>query len=159
MWVNSADSSTKYWVHPVKGHINGLEEKVRVIISKRHPGDKRPEYFMCTDPDYPMRKVLSRYTWRWAIEVDHWYLKTRLGLEHFRVRSLEGISKYFTLCFVSLAYLSWRMGTQRRRSVDKIAEVIDRHRSENTKAFLRTFGETILQGKSIENAIAQFLPD
>jgi len=45
---------------------------------------------------------------RWATEVDYLYLKSRLRLEDFRLRSIEGITKYFTLTFLTLAYLSWR---------------------------------------------------
>ncbi len=157
MWVSSAENSTRYWIRTFKGHINGLAEEVRVIISKRHPRDKSPEYFMCTWPDYPVRKVLSCYTQRWVIEVDHLYLKLRLGAEDFRVRSLEGICKHLALCFLSLAYLYWRMGTT-RRVVKKLAEIIEEHRREHYKNFLAEFGRRVLAYNSVEKATKELLP-
>jgi len=37
-------------------------------------------------------EALSRYTRRWAVEVDHLYLKLRLGLGDFRLRRYEGVT-------------------------------------------------------------------
>lgn len=158
MWISSAEYSTLYWVWSVTGHLKGFKELSRVIISKRYPGDKRPEFFLCTLPQYPVRKVLGCYTQRWVIEVDHLYLKTRLGAEDFRVRSVEGISKHLTLCFLSLAYLYWRMGSTRGATNKKLAEIIAQHRCEQERNFLMEFGKAVLEKKSVENVLGQFLP-
>jgi len=88
--------------------LKGISKEVSVIISKRHAGDKRPEFFLCTGTSLKTGEALSLYTRRWAIEIDYLYLKTRLGLGDFRLRSMEGINRYFALTFLTLAYLSWR---------------------------------------------------
>jgi len=115
IWVDSANTSTLYWTTLKKGRLKDISKEVRVIISKRHPGDKHPEFFLCTDTSLNTREALSLYTRRWAVEIDYLYLKTRLG--NFRLRSMEGINRYFTLTFLTLAYLSRR----------KIEEGIHRH--------------------------------
>jgi len=102
--VDSANTSTLYWTCLKRGKLKGVTSEVGVIISKRHPRDKRPEFFLCTDASLSVKKALSLYTRRWAIEVDYLYLKSRLGLGDFRLRSMEGINRYFTLTFLTLAY-------------------------------------------------------
>jgi len=91
--VSSAESMTKYLTYSLKGHLNGIPNEVCVTISKRHSRDHRPEYFLCTDLSLSAERILNYYTKRWSCEVDYLYLKGRLGLEDFRLRSVEGITK------------------------------------------------------------------
>jgi len=48
--VDSANTSTLYWTCLKRGKLRGIANKVSVAISKRHPRDKRPEFFLCTGP-------------------------------------------------------------------------------------------------------------
>jgi len=154
-WIDSANTSTLYWTTLKKGRLKGILEEVSVIISKRHPGDKRPEFFLCTDTSLNTREALSLYTRRWAIEIDYLYLKTRLGLGDFRLRSMEGIDRYFTLTFLTLAYLSWRKFEE---GIHNISDVIAIHRQEQYEETLRSFGRKVLEDKSVELALKTFLP-
>ncbi len=155
VWVDSAKTSTLYWTCLRKGKLKGIVEEVSVVISKRHRGDKRPEFFLCTDLSLSAKQALSLYTRRWAIEVDYLYLKTRLGLGDFRVRSMEGIERYFTLTFISLAYLAWRKAEE---GVSSISEVIALHRKEQYEEILRAFGRKVIERESVELALEEFLP-
>jgi len=154
-WVDSANTSTLYWACLKRGKLKGITDEVSVIISKRHHRDKRPEFFLCTDTSLSVKKALSLYMRRWAIEVDYLYLKTRLGLEDFRLRSMEGITRYFTLTFLTLAYLSWRKAEEGHLS---ISEVIAVHRQEQYEEMFRAFGEKVLEEQSVESALKIFLP-
>jgi len=49
MMVKSYDSSTRYWVNQQRGYLNDIADEVSIFISKRHPKDSSPEYFMTTD--------------------------------------------------------------------------------------------------------------
>ncbi len=155
LWVDSAKTSTLYWSCLRRGRLKGIGEELSVIISKRHPRDKRPEFFLCTDSQLSAKQALSLYTRRWAIEVDYLYLKTRLGLGDFRVRSMEGIQRYFTLTFLTLAYLGWRRVEE---GVNSLAEVIALHRQEQYEETLRAFGRKVIEQKSVESALEEFLP-
>lgn len=154
VWVDSANTSALYWACLKRGKLNGLYKEVSVIISKRHPRDRRPEFFLCTDVSLSAKEALSLYTRRWAIEIDYLYLKTRLGLGDFRLRSMEGINRYFTLVFLTLAYLSWRKAEEGAKN---ISEVIALHRQEQYEEVLQAFGRKVIEGQSVEEALKTFL--
>jgi transposase len=157
IFVGSADSTTKYWVCVKEGHIKGLREDSLVIFSKRHPRDKRPAYFMSTDTELSAKQVLEYYTSRWEVEVDHLYLKTRLGLADFRVRSLEATSKYFSAVFLTLCYLYWRRFKEQGDKLKTISDAIALHRNEQWYATLQKFGEKVLKSRIVEPVVRQFL--
>jgi hypothetical protein len=153
--VDSANTSTLYWTCLKRGKLKGVTSEVDVIISKRHPRDKRPEFFLCTDASLSVKKALGLYTKRWAIEADYLYLKSRLGLGDFRLRSMEGINRYFTLTFLTLAYLSWRKAEE---GIDTLSDVIAVHRQEQYEKMLRAFDRRVLEEQSVESALNSFLP-
>jgi len=154
-WVDSARSTTLYWTCLKRGTIKGFQDVMSVIISKRHSRDKKPEFFLCTDLSLSAKQALSLYTRRWAIEVDYLYLKDRLGLEDFRVRSMEGINKYFTLTFLDLAYLMWRKAEE---EISTISKVIAIHRREQYEESLMAFGRRVIETQSVDLALKEFLP-
>jgi hypothetical protein len=154
--VNSSDSSTRYWVHTLRGYLPGIKDEVSIIISKRNRQDKRPEFFLSTDLKLSAQEVLSRYTRRWAVEVDHLYLKVRLGLGDFRLRSYEGITKYFDLIGLTLAYLYWRKIEEAETDFKTLSDVIAQHRHDQQEVCLRAFGELVLKSGSVDRAMAKW---
>ncbi|MDI6821768.1 MAG: transposase [Actinomycetota bacterium] len=128
-------SSATHLTSTFKGFINDFGEEVKVIISKRHPRDRYPEYFLSTDTSLKAKEVLNYYERRWQVEIDHLYLKTRLGLGDFRLRTVEGITKYLTLCLLALAYLQHRLVKDAR--LKNISQVIFKHRQEHFQLFLK----------------------
>lgn len=154
--VNSSDSSTRYWVRTIRGYLPGLKDEVSIIISKRNQRDKRPKFFLCTDLSLTAQEALSRYMRRWAVEVDHLYLKVRLGLGDFRLRSYEGISKYFDLVGLALAYLYWRKIEDPEGKFKTLSDVIAQHRHDQQTACLRAFGEVVLKTGSVDQAMADW---
>ncbi|MEW6621458.1 MAG: transposase [bacterium] len=155
--VNSADSVSIYWVYEKIGRINGLDEEVKVFISKRHRSDKFGEFFLCTDTEMSARQALSFYTKRWAIEVDYLYLKTRLGLEDFRLRSYKGIVKFMQLVFLTLQYLHWRIHEEHSPPVKKLTDVIALHRTQQWQNTLFSFAHQVLKHRSIKIPVDNFL--
>jgi hypothetical protein len=154
--VKSSDSSTRYWVYTLRGRLKGLKDEVSIIISKQHQKDKRPKFFLVTDFALSTKEALSRYMRRWPVEVDHLYLKVRLGLGDFRLRSYEGISKYFDLVGLTLAYLYWRKVEEQKADIKTLSDVIALHRRDQQEAFLRAFGELVLKCGSVDHAMAKW---
>src|SRR6266702_3120972 len=76
-----------YYVRQTIGRLSDVPHDVRVLFSKRHPRGKSSAYFMSTDLTRSAQQALQGYGGRWSCEVDNFYLKTRLGLADFRVRS------------------------------------------------------------------------
>lgn len=153
--VGSADGSTVYWTSLKKGKIKGIGKEVGVIFSKRSQWDRRYAFFLCTDSRLSVKEALMLYGKRWDIEVDYLYLKDRLGLGDFRVRSLGAIRRYFLLNFFLLSYLLWRKVEEGEASV---ADVIDKHRREQNEQLLRAFGKRVLESHSVKKALSEFMP-
>ena len=154
--VKSSDSSTRYWVYTLRGRLKGLKDEVSIIISKQHYKDKRPKFFLVTDLTLSTQEALSRYMRRWPVEVDHLYLKVRLGLGDFRLRSYEGIAKYFDLVGLTLAYLYWRKVEEAKADIKTLSDVIALHRHDQQEAFLRAFGELVLKCGSVDQAMVKW---
>ncbi|MDZ7363473.1 MAG: hypothetical protein ONB46_22560 [candidate division KSB1 bacterium] len=88
--------------------------------------------------------------------MDHLYLKVRLGLGDFRLRSYEGIAKYFDLVGLTLAYLYWRKVEEPKADLKTLSDVIAWHRHEQQEAFLRVFGELVLKCGSVDHAMTKW---
>ena len=101
--------SRTYLVRTLQGKLTKLPFAVCVLISKRHPRDKHPKYFLCTDLTLSAQQILPIYQKRWPIEVDNFYVKQQLGLADFRVQSYEATEKWFAVVFLALAFLQWRL--------------------------------------------------
>jgi len=151
--LKSSDGSVSYWVLALKGRLKSVKDTVSIFISKKHYGDKYPEYFLCTDTSLSAQQALALYTGRWVVEVDHLYLKIRLGLGDFRLRSYKGVSRYFDLVCLTLAYLYWRKLKESTSEVKTLSDVIAKHRLEQQEAFLRVFGQRVLETGSVDQAI------
>ena len=104
-----------------------------VIDSKWHPRAPRSAYFACTDLSLESQPALQIYSHRWGCETDNVYLKSRLGLGDFRVRSYEAVDKFMAVVLLALTYLQHRLivdapSTPRVRC---LADVIRSHRDEH----------------------------
>ena len=93
-----------YLVRARQGKLKNVSFEVCVLISKRHRGDKRPKYFLCTDLSLSPQQILTFYQKRWPIEVDNYYVKQLLGLGDFRVQSYEATEKWMAIIFLAYTY-------------------------------------------------------
>lgn len=150
--------SRPYLLRQCRGKLKQVPFEVCVFISKRHPGDKRPKYFLSTDCSLSVRKVLTYYQKRWAIEVDHLYLKQFLGLADFRVHSFEAVEKWYAIIFLALTYLQWRFNNAlQSEPFASIAEVIHRHRQEHARQLLQDACQQVLDTGQVEPVLARLM--
>jgi hypothetical protein len=136
--LTAADGRQRsYLVRPLQGKLNHLSFEVCVLISKRHPRDKRPKYFLCTDLALSAQQILSMYQKRWPVEVDNFYVKQHLGLADFRVQSYEATEKWFAIVFLALVFLQWRLNhAQAKEQWRSLADVVRHHRYEHARTLL-----------------------
>lgn len=146
----STDTEATYLTQLLRGEVRGVGE-VLVIVSKRNLRDKSREYFLCTNLSLKARGVLDRYAHRYQIESDYLYLKDRLGAADFRQRSLEGINKYLTVCFVTLTYLQWRQ--HQLKDARCLAEVQRQHQHEHSVKFLTYVCQIALEHQAVLPAL------
>jgi hypothetical protein len=150
----AADNRSRiYLVRQVDGRLNDIPCDV---ISKRSRRDRRPRYFMSTDLSLSAYQVLSRYMKRWPCEVANLYLKTRLGLGDFRVRSFEATEKFFVLTWLALAFLEWRLAISHQSQTKTLADVIRLQRHEHARRTMRAACEMAIQTGDVDSVLERF---
>lgn len=157
--LTAADNRSRtYLVRQVDGHLNDIRCAVRVFISKHSRRDRRPRYFMSTDLSLSAYQVLSRYMKRWPCEVANLYLKTRLGLGDFRMRSFESIEKFFVLTWLALVFLEWRLATTQQPQTKNLADVIRLQRHEHARRTMRAACQMAIQTGDVDSVLGRFAP-
>ncbi len=157
--VKAADDPTTYYVRTVRGHLSDVPFEVCVLISRRHPRDKSPKYYLCTDLTLSAHTILNWYLKRWPIEVDYWYLKQKLGLGDFRLHSYEAIHKWYTVVHLALTFLQWRLYETRvqGQSPRSVAEVIQLHRQEHAREMLIAACREAIAKGTVEKVVDRFV--
>jgi DDE family transposase len=147
-----------YLVRTVQGKLKHLPFEVCVFISKRHPGDKRPKYFVCTELSLSAKTGLAFYQKRWSIEVDNFSLKQSLGLADFRLQSVEAVEKGYAIVFLALTYLQWRLNhSEDQDQLNTVAQVIRSHRLEHARQVLQVACQQALHLGQVEPILQRFI--
>jgi hypothetical protein len=148
-----------YYVRVLRGFVEDVPGEVYVFISRRHPGDRHPKYFLCTDLSLSAQEALRIYQQRWPVEVDNFYLKEALGLGDFRLQSFEATEKWFAVVLLAMNYLQLRQAQYytQTHTLPSLADVIRQHRAEHAKNLLRAVAEQVLRTGNIEATLSQFI--
>lgn len=156
--VTAADGKkTTYYVRQMTGRLADLPFDVRVLFSKRHPRERSPAYFACTDLACTARRALQGYTGRWSCEVDNFYLKTQVGLADFRVQSYEAVDKYMVVVQLAWAYVERRFTEERGAHIKCYGDLIRRHRDEHAVSWLTGAVQMALEGHSLDQVLQRYL--
>ena len=148
----------EYLVRSVQGQLKQFPDTVCVLISKRHPRDRHPKYFLCTDLTLTAQAILRTYQKRWPIEVDNWYLKQALGLADFRVQSYEAVQKWFAIVYLALTYLQWwLLHADDLPTGATLADVIRLHRHEHACQLLTAACELAAKLGQVQPVLQRFL--
>lgn len=157
--LTAADNRSRtYLVRQVDGRLNDIPFDVRVFISKHSRRDRRPRYFISTDLSLSAYQVLSRYMKRWPCEVANLYLKTRLGLGDFRMRSFESIEKFLVLTWLALAFLEWRLAITQQPQTRNLADVIRQQRHQHARRTLRAACQMAIRTGDVDSVLERFAP-
>jgi transposase len=102
---------------------------------------------------------LNWYQKRWSIEVDYWYLKQRLGLGDFRLHNYEAIHKWYTVVYLALTFLQWRLYQARSQGqpLSCVADVIQRHRTEHAQNVLIAACREAIATGNVESVVERFI--
>jgi DDE superfamily endonuclease len=160
--IKAADGSRRhYFVRERDGKLKRLPHHVRVIISRRHPRDKHPKYFLSTDATLTAQEILTWYGNRWSQEVDYWFLKQELGLGDFRVQAYEAMTKWYAIVYLVLTLLTWRLYQGQRQGATwrSVAEVLAEIRAWHARDLLQTACEEVLATKDVAAVLKRYLHD
>jgi hypothetical protein len=156
--VTAADGNPQtYYVRDTIGRLQKVPHQVRVFISKRHPREKYPAYFMSTDVTRSAEQALQGYRRRWSCEVDNFYLKTQMGLADFRVQSYEAVDKYMVVVLLAWGYVERRFVQEHSAQIKTYGDVIRRHRDEHAIDWLKGAVEMAIQTGDVELVLQRFL--
>jgi hypothetical protein len=156
--VSAADNTkTTYYVRQTTGRLEKVPFDVRVFISRRHPREKSPAYFMSTDLTRTAHQALQGYRRRWSCEVVNFYLKTQLGLADFRVRCYAAVDKYMVVVLLTWAYVERRYEQERCAQIRSYGDIIRRHREEHAVDWLSGALEMLRESGSVQQVLERFL--
>jgi len=156
--VTAADGNPQtYYVRDTTGRLQKVPHEVRVFISKRHPREKYPAYFMSTDVTRSAQQALQGYRRRWSCEVDNFYLKTQVGLADFRVQCYEAVDKYMVVVVLAWAYVERRFEQECSAQIKTHGDVIRRHRDEHAIDWLKGAVEMAIKTGDVELVLQRFL--
>lgn len=152
--LRATDGERTYYTRTLQGHLKRIPSPVTVLQSRRHPRDHHPKYLLCTDRTLGPREILELHAARWGCEVDYLYLKTRLGLEDFRLRFVEGIAKYIAVVFLVLAFLQTQQIRGRHRT---LSDAMAAHRQAHLRRLVTEVVHQALRHGSPEPVLKRFL--
>jgi DDE family transposase len=158
--ITAADGHlTPYYVRQTTGRLREVPDEVRVWFSKRHPRGKSSAYFLSTELTRSAQVALQGDGGRWSCEVDNFYLKTRLGLADFRVRSYEAVDRYMVIVQLAWGYVERRFIQERSARVKCYGDIIRRHQEEHAREWLTGALQMALETGAIEPVLERFLRD
>ena len=156
--LTAADGNkTTYWVRSLEGHLEEVPFPVCVWVSKRHPREKSPAYFLSTDLELNAQQGFQQYQQRWSCEVANWYLHTRLGLADFRLQPFEAVDKWVAVVHMSWTYLQWQVACQGAPQLRTAADLMRIHQDEHARQWLIGACQLALEEGSIEPVLKRFL--
>jgi len=99
-----------------KAHLPKNDRPLYPAASCR-PGDDQPLILLTTlviENIRQARQVLLYYSRRWACEETGRFLKSRVGLERFRIRKYEAIQRLAILAMFAMGFLTWILPASRQ---------------------------------------------
>jgi len=154
--TNAKKEERSYYVRQLDGRLEELSFDLRVLISKRHLGQKHPAYFASTRDCKPPA-ILQGYAGRWSCEVVNFYLKVELGLSDFRRWSYEAVDSYVVAVHLAWAYVERRFVKERGTEIKCYGDLIRRHREEHAESWLTAAVEMTLGGATRDQVLQRFL--
>lgn len=156
--ITAADGTkTTYCVRSMTGRLSDVPFDVCGLESRWHPRDKHPVYFISTDLALSPQQALQYYAKRWNCEVDHFYLKQRLGLSDFRLQPYEAIKKYLAVVLLAWAYVQWRRASRQHGQDHNAGAIIRQHRAEHAEQTLIAACQEAIATGSIDAVRQRFL--
>lgn len=127
-----------YKVYTYEGSIAKFENAI-VLICYEVEGDnlKTPVYLMSTDIELDAKTIIEYYQNRWSIETNYKYLKSNLGFDKYRVRSILSIERYFLIVFLAINFLEIFRVSQKTLMLKTVGEAIGYQNSLTAKELIQ----------------------
>lgn len=112
-------------VYSYEGSVAKIENAT-VLICYEVDGDslKEPVYLISTDIELDAKTIIEYYLNRWSIETNYKYLKSNLGFDKYRVRSIISIERYFLIAFLAINFIEIFRVSEKSLMLQTIGEAI-----------------------------------
>jgi hypothetical protein len=97
----------KYKVYRYEGKMNKLENAVILFTWDADSPSAEPKYLLCSDVSLDSKIIMEYYSKRWHIETSFRYLKDRLGFDHYQMRSLKAIKRFWAVQYIAYGYIEF----------------------------------------------------
>lgn len=94
-------------VYRYEGKMNGLENAVILITWETNSPNSDPKYLLCSDVSLDTKTIMKYYSRRWEIETRFRYLKDRLGFDHYQMRSIKAIKRFWLVQYIAYGYIEF----------------------------------------------------
>ncbi|SHK07670.1 Transposase DDE domain-containing protein [Caminicella sporogenes DSM 14501] len=126
-----------YKVYTYEGSVAKIENAIVLICYEVENGNlKAPIYLISTDIELDAKTIIEYYLNRWSIETNYKYLKSNLGFNKYRVRSILSIERYFLIVFLAINFLEIFRLYQKDLMLKTIGETIRYQNSLTAKEII-----------------------
>lgn len=143
-----------YQVRSLIGRLNDICQPIRVLMSKRHNGDKHPRYYGSTDTNLSLEQIRTFFGKRGSCEVANWYITEKLGWADCRLWRFESTGKFLMVLWLALAYLEMRCAQSEH--YQNLADVIRQHRNDHAQRLLEAACRLAMQVSDLPQVLEQF---
>ncbi len=114
-----------YRVYMYEDSVGTFQNEV-IAISYEVCGDKlkTPIYLLSTDIELDAKRINKNNLIRWHIETNYKYLKSNLGFDQYRVRSIVCIEQYFALVFLTISLIELHRISEKNLRIQTIGDAI-----------------------------------
>ncbi|HLR34675.1 MAG TPA: IS701 family transposase [Tissierellales bacterium] len=127
----------KYRVYIYEGPIAKIENALVVISYEvNKDGFKKPVFLISTDVELDAKTIIEYYLNRWTVETNYKYLKTNLGFDKYRVRSLLSIERYFLIVFLAINFLEIFKVNHEELMIKSLGKSIECQRNISIREFV-----------------------
>jgi len=97
----------QYKVYRYEGKMNDLENAVILITWDVSSPNSEPKYLLSSDVSLDSQTIMEYYSKRWEIETSFRYLKDRLGFDHYQMRSIKAIKRFWLVQYIAYGYIEF----------------------------------------------------
>ena len=143
-----------YYTYRYEGNLNGIDNASVLFSYELKDGKlKSPMYILSTDISLSNGQIISYYLNRWDIEVSFRYQKDSLGLDHYEMRNLKGINRYWQIIYLAQSYLILQM----EKPDENLGKTILREKESTKKSMILKIIKMKAKGISNEIIVNTFL--
>ena len=124
----------QYKVYRYEGKVSGLENAVILITWDTSSPNSEPKYLLSSDVSLDSQTIMDYYSKRWEIETSFRYLKDRLGFDHYQMRTIKAIKRFWLVQYIAYSHIEfYRYKNASILKLENLGATIDHLKVSNLK--------------------------